>query len=290
MSYSGSPQGLRNALGEGEYMALYKEDAWLTKSVGYKVLSIRDDSIAFAIKLRDLREKDPERFERLFGICERLEFVEQLRHTARMAISHEYEKERHALYQLNRLTTYLMTTCIDIATGERFQNYKTWLSKNYKALDAEDNWEKAIRALSEATDKAEVAKLFVESTASVYEKNYEPNMSIRRSFVNFICSMDDWFKEWLFNDKYVIQLSSSDIFSEDFQEPRWETLDTDGKCERIAHYLYDVRNLYTHTVDYYAPYDTGRFSVSYGNYGVTVSIAASCLPGMFASCLPPMCG
>jgi hypothetical protein len=226
MPYSGSPQGLRSALGEGEYMALHKEDAWLIKSVGYKVLSIRDDPIAFAIELRDFREKDPERFERLFGICERLEFVEQLRHTARMAIGHEYTKERQALYQLDRLTTYLMTTCIDIATGKSFESYKVWLARNYKDLDIEDDWNAAIRMLSDTTDKdkAEVARLFVKSTARIHEKLYEPNMSVRRGFVDFICNMDGWFKEWLFNDKYVIQLSSSDIFSEDFQEPRWETL------------------------------------------------------------------
>jgi hypothetical protein len=236
----------------------------LANSAAYRMLSIGDDAIEFANKLKGLREKDAKQFMRLLGICKRLEFVEQLHHSLRVTATSK--KEREISYQRDRLTTYLTATCIDIAVGQGFQTYNEWLQGVYEAdTMGIENCKAAIRDLSQARTEPEVAQLFVKWTNRIYRQDYSPTMSIRQGFIRFICNLDDWFKEWLF-DEYIIQLSDNAIDLK--EEKNWETLDAQDKCRRLALYLYDLRNLYTHTTDYYPPMDLGQriFGHSSGQY------------------------
>ena len=232
-----------------------EKDSWLIHSVAHKILCARYDPIAFAVKLRDLKNANQSRFEKLFGICARLEFIEQLRHTLSLAVSPK--NLQAALYQLDRLVTYLTTTCIDIATGERYQAYHEWLQQAYGVNSLGDNWKAAIEELNEAEGDLEIAELFIKWTSRIYEEDYQEKTSIRRAFKGFVCDMPNWFRKWLFKE-YIIEYSDNPFA---LRKREWGKLTDEEKCKRIAFYLYDLRNLYTHTVIHYQPMDsTQRFA------------------------------
>lgn len=227
--------------------SLPQEDAWLIETSVYKVLGLGEDTIEFALRLRDLHVNNDGRFHRLIGICNRLEFVEQIHLATRIFVSRE--RGFKVTYEMERLITYLTTTCIDVATGESFQTYEAWLQRSFKSgtLDA-DTWNSAMQDLSRA-ELDEIPGLFVDLSTRIYRECYEHNQSIRKAFKHFVQDIDDSIKDWLFDD-YFIQFGTSLL---DIREPLWESLDSLEKAERIAYYLYDLRNRYTHTVAQFHP-------------------------------------
>jgi hypothetical protein len=218
-----------------------EKDSWLLDSVAQKILREGDNHVSFALRLRDLETEDQGRFWRLFGICARLEFVEQLRHTARLAVC---EQGIHtAQYQLEMLTTYLTTTCMDIATGGEYEHYWQWLKKAVESRSI-DNWSSAISALTAAESSSDIAELFIEWTERIYKKDYLDKMGIRRAFKRFVSDMPNWLKKWLAEAYFLVDGDFLSM-SQDF---KWLRMNDEEKCEQIALYLYDVRNLYTHSV------------------------------------------
>jgi len=93
-----------------------------------RVLCVEDDLYCgLPMKLRDLEKLTTRnRFERLCGICDRLQFIGQLRHTLSLVVS--TQEHQKAQYQFDRLVTYLTATCIESATqeGKGFEEYDKW--------------------------------------------------------------------------------------------------------------------------------------------------------------------
>jgi len=224
--------------------------AELLNSSVYRTLSVGDTPADFADRLEPLRLDNQQRLKRLFGICGRLVFAEQIHNTPISVTTTTRERIRF-LYQIDRLATYLTTTCIDIATGERFQHYHEWLKEAYESNLLSDSWDKAVGELGEARSASEIEKLFVKWTFDIYKVDYQSKMSIRQAFKEFVWDTPPWFKEWLFKE-YIVEYLD---FSLKPSEPRWTALADKDKCRRLAFYLYEVRNLYTHTVIPYQPMD-----------------------------------
>jgi len=80
-------------------------------------------------KFKVLQQSDPKRLEILVGVCARLSLIDQIRGFS-FSGSTQFEKENFH-YQIDRLSVYLTTTCIDVLTGEHFQPYHQWLKESY---------------------------------------------------------------------------------------------------------------------------------------------------------------
>lgn len=112
-------------------------------------------------------------------------------------------------------------------------------------------WNQAITELSQNLTPDKVASAFVKWTNILYEDDYKETTSIRKAFKNFVSEIDDWLKRWLLQNYIVEELNST------FEpKKKWQDMYDDEKCRNIAHYLYDLRNLYTHTVIPYQPMES----------------------------------
>lgn len=201
--------------------------------------------------LNALQEDNPKRLETLVGVCARLALVDKIRGFSFIGIA-QFEKENF-LYQIDRLSAYLTTTCIDVLTGEHYQPYYQWLEESYSNgnLDINNNWDQAITELSQPLMPDKTASAFIKWTKKLYEDGYKETTSIRKAFKNFVSLRDNWLKNWILRNYIVEKLGS------DFQPKKsWQDMSDDEKFGNIAHYLYDLRNLYTHTVIPYQPMDT----------------------------------
>jgi hypothetical protein len=211
-----------------------------------RVLLIDEATQGLEEKLYALQQSNPKRLEILIGVCARLSLVDQIRDFSFVG-STQSEKE-YFLYQIDRLSAYLTTTCIDVLTGEHYQPYHQWLEDSYKGEVLGDAWNQAITELSQHLTPDKTASAFVKCTKSLYEDGYKETTSIRKAFKNFVSVRDNWLKNWLLQNYVVEELNSN-------FEPKksWQAMSDDEKCRNIAYYLYDLRNLYTHTVIPYQP-------------------------------------
>jgi len=199
-------------------------------------------------KLNTLQKNDAKRHETLVGVCARLSLVDQIRNIP--FVQDTQMVKEYFLYQIDRLSAYLTTTCIDVLTGEHYQPYDQWLKDSYESCTLGENWNSTVTELSKVTTPAETASAFIKWTAKLHKHDYKETMSIRKAFKNFVCKTDTWMKEWLLQN-YIVE----DLDSNFEPKTKWQEMPDDKKCKSIAHYLYDLRNLYTHTVNSYQPLD-----------------------------------
>jgi len=155
------------------------------------------------------------------------------------------------------LSSYLTTTCIDILTGEHYQPYYQWLEESYESGTLGDTWDQAMTELSQCVTPDKTASLFVKQTKSLHEHGYKETTSMRKAFKNFVSERESRLKDWLLQNYIVEELNSN-------FEPKtsWEIMNDEKKCKNIAHYLYDLRNLYTHTVIPFQPMESVQRSNS----------------------------
>ncbi len=66
--------------------SINEEDAWVLSSLAHNLMCVGDNPIELGNRLVGLSK---ERFKRLSGLCSRLGFVEQLRHTVSLVVSEE---------------------------------------------------------------------------------------------------------------------------------------------------------------------------------------------------------
>lgn len=211
-----------------------------------RVLLIDESTQGIEERLNALQQSNPKRCNTLNGVCVRLSMVDQI-HGCSFTGNTQWEKENF-LYQIDRLSAYLTTTCIDVLTNEHFQDYYQWLKESHEGGVLGDIWRQAFTELSQTVTPDETANAFVKWTEVLHTKGYKETTSIRKAFKNFVSMRDDWLKNWILQN-YVVEEVNANI------EPKkdWHILSDDDKCRNIARYLYALRNLYTHTVvDYQA--------------------------------------
>lgn len=214
-----------------------------------RVLLIDEATPGIEERLNALQQSNLKRLEILVGVCARLSLVDQIRGFSFVG-STQFEKENF-LYQIDRLSAYLTTTCIDVLTGEQYQPYHQWLEESYKGGVLGDTWNQAITELSQDLTPDKTASVFVKWTKSLYKGGYNETSSIRKAFKNFVGVRDDWLKNWLLQN-YIVEELNSNFKS----KKNWQVMSDDEKCRNIAHYLYALRNLYTHTVIAYQPMES----------------------------------
>jgi hypothetical protein len=211
-----------------------------------RVLLIDEDTQGIGDKLDALQQSNSECYYKLIGVCYRLSFIDQVR--ALSFVGSIPFENKNFFYQIDRLSTYLTTTCIDVLTNEHFQTYDRWLEESYKGGLLGDTWNQAIAELSKGLTPDKTASAFVKWTKKLHKDGYEEKTSIRRAFKNFVSDRDDWLKNWLLQNYIVEELNSKSKFRKG-----WQVMSDVEKCRNIAHYLYALRNLYTHRVtDYQA--------------------------------------
>lgn len=220
-----------------------------------KILLIDEATQGTEERLNTLQQNNPKHRETLVGVCARLSLVDQIRAFPFVGNT-PFEKE-FFLYQIDRLSAYLTTTCVDVLTGEHYQPYHQWLEEAFKCGVLGDTWNQAITELSQDLTPDKTARAFVKWTKGLHEDGYKETTSIRKAFRDFVSMRDDWLKSWLLQN-YVVEEFNSNIGL----KKSWHIMSDDEKCRNIAHYLYDLRNLYTHTVIDYQAMETVQRSNS----------------------------
>ena len=219
------------------------------------VLLIDDATHDVEEKLNALQQSSPKRHETLIGVCARLSLIDQIRGFSFVG-STQFET-RNFLYQIDRLSAYLTTTCIDVLTNEHYQPYHLWLEESHKDGSLGNTWNRAVNELSQSLTPDKTASAFVKWTKDLFNKEYNETTSIRKAFKNFVSARDGWLKNWLLQNYIVEKLNSN--FA---PKKSWQVMGDEQKCRNIAHYLYDLRNLYTHTVIPYQPLDSVQRNIS----------------------------
>jgi hypothetical protein len=103
------------------------------QSVEYRVLkSSKEDDVLFD-SLRELKTNNLEKLKKIFEICARLRFVDQIRYNTVLSLHNDIFDnygfiEKWFQYQLDRLNTYLTLTCIDVASGNDYSRFYEWFS------------------------------------------------------------------------------------------------------------------------------------------------------------------
>lgn len=222
----------------------------LADSTPQKILFVGDDSIDFQQKLLFLKRNHAERYNKLWGVCARLQFVEHLLNSASfMVIDHI---EPMATYQAERTAAYLTATCIDVIAGKSFKKYLNWLMDKTKG-QAENVFGRSCKLPLSTIDEAET--FITEISASLYDE-YENESSIGRNFRRLIMGNYDWLTNWLIKS-YIIE--KGDIFLKlvDVDNCSWVKLSSERKIRQIAEYIYNLRNRFTHTVDSHPSLERG---------------------------------
>lgn len=237
----------------------------LKNSVLYRIVGIGTNPKEFSSMIQFDDDPNNKRCETFSDVCMRLDFVDRLRKIPINSTS-AFEK-RVILNQIEKLSMYITTICIDALTNEGYEPYYKWLQKAFRSGNLGVRWSQAITEMRSAQTNQEAGELFVQWTSQFHQKEYIEGMSIRKAFKNFVCCMHDWLKRWL-SDLYVIEKTN---FSLQPQSPKWTEISCDDKCKRIADYLYDLRNLYTHSASPYNPLNSVQRSLP--DHGVTGYVA-----------------
>lgn len=153
-------------------------------------------------RLKAFAKTDRKRLETLIGVCARLFFVDQI--CAFPTLGNSQLERDNLFYQINRLSSYLTTTCIDVLTGERYQPYDQWFENAYNKGTLDDSWKQAISELSQCVNPDDTACKFLELTKDLHKRAYKETMSIRKSFKNFVSERDGGLKKWLL-ENYIVE-------------------------------------------------------------------------------------
>jgi len=249
------------------------------QSVEYGVLkSSYKDDVLFG-SLRELKASNLEELKKIFEICARLKFVDQIRYDTVLSKHNDiFEKfgdlEKRFQYQLDRLKTYLTLTCIDVASGNDHIRFDEWLTSKLKS-DFDDlpiSFKSRISSIVDITDKEEIASFLREWINKDLRDEYLNDYGLKRNFVSFINQeIPPWLKEWL--GKYFFIYKGKLPTQQELRE--YYYMELDKKIGLIADYFYYLRNKYTHSVEfietredndtwmYKPPYSNGKkFTIS----------------------------
>jgi hypothetical protein len=220
------------------------EQSWVQRSAVYKILNEGDEPASFTEKLVLLRRSNRELFDKLFQICRRLEFVENLRYIQSVSVSESGVPAFSS--HIDRLCLYLTTTCIEIAASTKHVRYQEWLPK-----DISSDHESA--ELTTLLDKLEnppsrniikkSLKSFITSTTGRYYKQF----GLFRAFRRFFTDLPKWLQEWVGQVYFLVDGNVIDrLFN--FDQCKWLSLSALERCEWVADYLYEhIRSKHTHT-------------------------------------------
>ncbi len=253
---------------------LRQDDSWILDSPAQRILREDSDPPAFSALLAKYHHNSPEQSRRLHSICTRLEFVEQLNHS----LSVRTAQHRRLEYQTSRLVTHLTLTCLDIVAARTasFQEFPHWLSSQLKRSPNE--WPHSIRdAIRQVVDASQDAVSLrhrllrprphadLTSTAgttlsaglvAAYNKDYLPNFGMRRGFGWLITTaIPDWLKTWLADTFFIVKGDIIPIVLDDAPSLDWLNMSLEQRLARIADYLYQARNVYTHSVRHHPAMD-----------------------------------
>lgn len=242
-------------------------DKELKNSVLYRIIGIGADPKEFLSMIQFDDDPNKKRFETFSDVCMRLDFVDRLRKIP--IISASVFEKRAILNQIEKLSMYISTICIDALTNEGYEPYHEWLQKAHRSGNLGVRWSQAITDMRSAQTDQEAGELFVHWTSQFHQKEYRDGMSIRKAFRNFVCCTHDWLKRWL-SDLYVIEKTNSSLQP---QSPKWAEISCDDKCKRLVNYLYNLRNLYTHSASLYNPLNSVQQSLP--EHGVVGYVATS---------------
>lgn len=232
------------------------EKSRLRESFAFSVLSEGDYSNEFIDRLFELSINDSKLFDKLFGICRRLEFIEHMRWAKPISISDSHQQIFG--YSLDRLVAYLSSTCIEIAVSPSFQSYAEWLKT---AVDS-GSLESELQLMFDDSIPNSLGNNVTKFVTTTYESNYLDDTGLTRSFRKFFTeNMPDWLQQWTANTYYLIE---GDLFDEkhfaDLGKQTWLKKDSRERCRKIADYLYtQVRNKHTHSANYYPHHEKGGF-------------------------------
>lgn len=118
------------------------------------------------------------------------------------------------------------------------------------AENLDDSVSSLIDALALTTDAPDVidcvaGAMNVNRRGSLSHHYYEEE-GVRRSFKKALHALDDWLKSWLSETYFIAK--------EGILEPGairyWSELPSDERFVKIVNYVFDIRNVYTHTVEY----------------------------------------
>jgi hypothetical protein len=214
----------------------------------HRVLRINDDVMEFSRALYRYHQTDPEGLRFVESVCARLDFIERLR-ANRPTDSLEHDILPFG-FDLDRLTSYLSVTCIDVVARDKYKAFPQWLEQASKDLPGHPIISEAFQELGRS-GTATINEAFVWATKRIFEGDYAEIAGMRRGFRRFFASLPVWLKHWL-GSVYFIVNGELLIASPDLS---WLTIDDEEKCKRIALYLYEVRNYFTHTVEHHPDFE-----------------------------------
>jgi hypothetical protein len=221
---------------------------WLLHSSGMKILREGQEFRDIFVRLMDIHDTNNSLSKKLHQICARLEFVEQLKYTSALWVGHN--QERAAQYQLDRLITYLTLTCVDIAAGREFKDFPKWLKDELQKENLRTSLSEMIATLQSTHTSLELQESIGLWVRKLYHEDYLDldNQGIGRKFRKFLSDdLPEWLRNW-FAEVYVIVYGDKIPFL--FSQSDWFKLDVLERCKLIAKHLFEMRNKYTHTVEY----------------------------------------
>lgn len=241
-----------------------QEDSWILESPAQRIMREGDQPPVFSAQLARLHHLDPEKSKLLHSVCARLVFVEQLKYTLQV----ETAKPGPLRFQHENLINYLTLTCLDIVAGENtaFVPFPDWLVGR---LSSEPKrWPKSLRTGIKQIEAAEsegekIARLVGDIVQELHARDYLDKFGIRRNMHRLITeSLPIWLREWLADTFFIVRGGITKlVFSED-RENSWLNFTMDRKLKRVADYLYESRNRFTHSTSMLPSLERpGRFSV-----------------------------
>jgi hypothetical protein len=225
------------------------------QSAALIILREGEDQATFIPRLFLLQNKEPEKYEILNEVCERMQFIEILKYSDfywSLISPNNPQVLLQVQYQLDRLLSYLTLTCLDAIShdGRKYSEFNNWISNeitngvNVELSQAITN----LRTLP--TDRASVLEF--PKVIDKYYSRYKKSFGIGRSFKKAVrCFGTTWLHPWL-SDIYIIN-KNINIRKPINMEITWEKITTRNKIKIIADYWIFLRNSYTHSVYYRKP-------------------------------------
>jgi hypothetical protein len=238
---------------------------WLLDSPGMKILREGQEFRDIFVRLMDIHDTNNTLSKKLHKICARLEFVEELKYTSALWVGDH--QERAAQYQIDRLITYLTLTCVDIAAGRGFKDFPKWLKDEFQKENLRASLSEMITAFQSTNTSLELQKCVATWVWKLYHEDYLDldNQGIGRKFKKFLSdNLPEWLRNWL-AEVYVIVPGNEMPFL--VSQLDWFNLPEPDRCKLIATHLYEMRNKYTHTVEYLP----AREGASGGTWGVNIN-------------------
>lgn len=227
-------------------LLLPSDEYWLTQSNAQKVLYLGDDQQAFYDGLIELKAADAERFQRLLGISNRLQMVEELAQNTLIRVSEHWEGFTQD--QLERIARYLATTCIDVAAGRAsHKTYPEWLTDSSNLIDSREALQSSVNSILEAASTNGSVAEFILQNESLF-KRYQESYGVVRNFRRLINSQPLWLREYLTKAYCIVK--GGDAIDCLYEPSRcdWLRMDSEARLRRVVNHFLTIRNSFTHTI------------------------------------------